>query len=119
MDLTPYFRAEGAGSVRLTGSRCPACGTHHFPARIVCASCSDRSPEPATLSGRGRVRVRTRVEAAPWGFDEPIDVAVVELAEGPTVFALLAGPAEAGTEVLAVPHPVRAGAPGFAFRSVA
>src|SRR5262249_1916326 len=107
-----------AGSVRLTGSRCPACGSHAFPARAVCASCSGRSLTPVALSGHGRIRVRTRVEVPPWGFEEPITVAVVDLDEGPSVFALLVG-REGGDEVQAVPHPVRAGAPGFAFRSVA
>jgi hypothetical protein len=59
----------------------------------------------------------SRVELPPAGFDEPIVVGNVELEGGPTIFTLLAG--EPGSDrVEAVPHLIRHGAPGYAFRSV-
>jgi uncharacterized OB-fold protein len=118
MDLTPLFHAE-AGMAQLNGSRCASCGTWAFPPRQVCASCTGREQQPALLSGRGRVRCATRIETPPYGFDTPITVGVVELAEGPALFALVADGLAAGAEVQASPAPVKNGAAGFSFRSVA
>ena len=118
MDLTPLFGAE-AGMAQLNGSRCASCGTWAFPSRQMCASCGEREQRPAVLSGRGRVRCSTRIETPPDGFDTPITVGVVELAEGPALFALLADGFAAGAEVQAGPAPVKNGAPGFSFRSTA
>jgi uncharacterized OB-fold protein len=118
MDLTPLFHAEG-GMAQLNGSRCASCGTWAFPSRQVCASCAGREQQPAALSGRGRVRCSTRIETPPYGFDSPITVGVVELAEGPSLFALLAEGLAVGAEVQAGPAAARNGAPGFSFRSVA
>jgi uncharacterized OB-fold protein len=118
MDLTPLFRTE-EGTARLNGSRCATCGTWAFPARQVCASCHGREQAAAALSGRGRVRCATRVQAPPAGFSTPITVGVVELSEGPSLFALLADGAAAGDEVQASPASVKDGAAGFLFRSAA
>ena len=60
----------------------------------------------------------TRVNTPPLGFDQPFEVAVVDLVEGPRVFALLTAPAPPGTSVQAVPSPVRDGHLGFAFKPV-
>jgi uncharacterized OB-fold protein len=116
MDLTPLFDAD-AGDARLNGSRCERCGTFAFPARQVCASCLAREQQPAVLSGHGLVRCSTRLESPPAGFEAPITVGVVDLAEGPSVFALLADGSLAGRQVQAHPVPVKNGAAGFAFWS--
>ncbi len=71
-----------------------------------------------TLAGSGTVISTTRVVTPPAGFDQPIDVALVDLAEGPRLFALLTGPALPGASVQAVAAPVREGHPGFAFEPV-
>jgi uncharacterized OB-fold protein len=118
MDLTPLFDADArADAARLNGSRCESCGTWAFPARQICASCLAREQRPAVLSGRGLVRCSTRLENPPAGFDAPITVGVVELAEGPAVFALLAEGSPAGHTVQARPAPVKGGADGFSFWS--
>jgi hypothetical protein len=118
MDLTPLFRAD-EGTVELNGSRCASCETWAFPPRQVCAACHARDQRPAVLSGRGRVRCSTRIETPPAGFATPITVGVVELAEGPSLFALLADGLGAGIAVQATPAPVKDGAAGFSFRSAA
>ena len=116
MDVVPLFDAD-ADTARLNGSRCGRCGTWAFPARQVCASCLAREQAPAVLSGRGLVRCCTRLENPPAGFDAPITVGVVELTEGPAVFALLAETSPAGSAVQARPGPVKNGAAGFSFWS--
>jgi uncharacterized OB-fold protein len=117
MDVTHLFTVGGDGSVRLVGARCTNCGTFAFPARPVCAVCRSRSLEVAELPARGRVDCWSRVELPPAGFDEAIVVANVELDGGPTIFTLLDGE-PASDRVEAVAHPIRHGAPGYAFRSV-
>lgn len=114
MDLTPLFDVD-AKAARLNGSRCGDCGAWAFPARQVCASCLAREQRPAVLSGRGLVRCSARLENPPAGFDAPITVGVVELAEGPAVFALLAEGSTASSTVQARPGPVKNGAAGFSF----
>lgn len=71
-----------------------------------------------TLTGSGSVISSTHVVTPPAGFDQPIDVALVDLAEGPRLFALLTSPVSPGTSVRAVPALVREGHPGFAFEPV-
>lgn len=70
------------------------------------------------LAGSGSVISTTHVVTPPAGFDKPIDVALIDLAEGPRLFALLTAPAPPGTPVQAVPASVREGHPGFAFEPV-
>jgi uncharacterized OB-fold protein len=131
MELAGLF-TSAAGAVRLLGTRCPACGTVAFPSRAVCGGCGCRTLEPAELSGQGRVHAFTTVRTPPAGFDAPYLAAVVDLDEGPRVFAMLtaelsepsepSGAGEAGAaggaRVRAVPARVRDGKPGFAFEPV-
>ena len=65
------------------------------------------------LTGRGGIVSTAHVATPPAGFDYPIEVALVDLVEGPRLFALLLEPAPLGTIVQAVPAPVREGHPGF------
>jgi uncharacterized protein len=114
MELSSLFAVVG-DEVRLRGSSCPACGVAAFPARTVCGACGHRALEAAELSGRGRVHGFTLVATPPAGFEAPYLAAVVDLEEGPRVFATLTGdPGPAGL-VRAVPAAVRDGRPGFAF----
>lgn len=114
MDLAPLFTVED-GVARLIGSRCSACGTIAFPPRHVCGACGARTLERETLSGHGAVVSTTHVVTPPAGFDQPIEVALVDLREGPRVFALLTRAASPGDLVHAVPAPVRDGDAGYAF----
>lgn len=117
MDLAGLYKIED-GVARLAGSRCEGCGAVAFPVRHVCGQCGSREQSSMTLAGRGSVVSTTHVVTPPAGFDQPIEVALVDLAEGPRVFALLTVPASPGTTVQAVPAPVREGNAGFAFRPV-
>jgi uncharacterized OB-fold protein len=117
VDLGGLFTIED-GSARLVGSRCDKCGAIAFPARRVCGHCHARVLTPVTLAGRGLVESATHVATPPAGFDQPIEVALVNLAEGPRVFGLLTAPASPGTLMQAVPSPVRDGKSGFAFKAV-
>ena len=114
MDLAGLFSIDGRVA-RLTGSRCETCGEVAFPARHVCGRCGGRKLSSSTLAGRGTVVASTHVLTPPAGFEHPIEVALVDLAEGPRVFALLTAPATTGAAVQAVPAAVREGRPGFAF----
>ena len=115
MDLAGLFSIED-GVARLTGSQCDSCADVAFPARRVCGHCGCRELSPVRLTGRGTVVSTTHVLTPPAGFDVPIEVALVDLDEGPRLFALLTAPSSPGDEVQAVSAPVRDGAPGFAFR---
>ena len=68
----------------LLGSRCAACGAHHFPRHDTCPYCAAEGPLPAQLGGAGRLWAWTAVTAAPPGYRGPVPygVGVVELEEG-------------------------------------
>jgi uncharacterized OB-fold protein len=110
----PVFRLDGEVA-RLLGSLCPACGATAFPRRAVCLECG-AEPGAAELSGAGRVHSWTHLANPPFGFDEPLGYACVDLDEGPRVLgALSAVRAAVGERVQAVPAPLRHGALGFRF----
>jgi uncharacterized OB-fold protein len=68
----------------LLGSRCAACGSHHFPRHDTCPYCSVEDPTPTELSGPGTLWAWTAITAAPPGYSGqvPYGVGVVELPEG-------------------------------------
>jgi uncharacterized OB-fold protein len=80
---------------RLLGSRCPACGEHFFPRRLVCARCLREGCQDIQLGPRGWLWTWTyvhfplfnsrRAEAGGYG------VGQVDLPEGPRVQAVLRG----------------------------
>lgn len=75
----------------LLGSRCPACGAHHFPRDDTCPYCSAEGTQSVELSPRGTLWSWTAVTAPPPGYqgDTPYGVGVVELPEGIRVIARL------------------------------
>jgi uncharacterized OB-fold protein len=75
----------------LLGSRCDACGAHHFPRHDTCPYCSAEDPEPTELSNHGTLWSWTAVTAAPPGYlgEVPYGVGVVELPEGIRVITRL------------------------------
>ena len=75
----------------LLGSRCAACGAHHFPRHDTCPYCSAEDPQPVELSRTGTLWAWTAVTAAPPGYagDVPYGVGVVELPEGIRVITRL------------------------------
>jgi uncharacterized protein len=74
------------GELRL--QRCSECGGSQFYPRIMCAACLGRKLDWVPASGRGRVRsftvVRRAISAA---YQAPYVVALIELAEGPTLMS--------------------------------
>lgn len=82
---TGWFWTSGAdGQLRVQG--CTACGTLVHPPVPVCPSCRSTAWEPTPVSGRATV-VGCTVNQHQWapGLEPPYSVAVVALAEDPTV----------------------------------
>ena len=80
---------------RLLGSRCPACGEHFFPRRLVCARCLAEGCEDVLLGPRGHLWTWTYVWvplfAKKDGSVGAYGVGQVDLPEGPRVQAILLG----------------------------
>jgi uncharacterized OB-fold protein len=78
-------------SPRLLGSRCGACGAHHFPQHDTCPYCSSDETTPTELSPTGTLWAWTAVTAPPPGYsgEVPFGVGVVELPEGIRVISRL------------------------------
>jgi uncharacterized OB-fold protein len=68
---------------RLLGSRCAACGGHHFPRHETCPYCAAAPVEPVELSPTGRLWAWTAVTAPPPGYrgEIPYGFGVIELPE--------------------------------------
>jgi uncharacterized OB-fold protein len=94
-----YFSVpdEGAGDPRprLLGSRCPACGEHFYPRRLVCAKCLHEGCEDVVLSPTGTLWTYTYVHVPLFAKkDAKVDaygVGQVDLPEGPRIQAILVG----------------------------
>ena len=91
---------------RLLGSRCDACGQHHFPRAETCPYCAAPGAHPVELSDTGRLWAWTAVTAAPPGYqgEVPYGFGVVELPEGLRVLGRLT---EADPSRLAADQPMR------------
>jgi len=80
---------------RLLGSRCPACGEHFFPRRLVCARCLHEGTDDVLLGPGGRLHtwtyVRVPLFAKKDGSVGAYGVGQVDLPEGPRVQAILVG----------------------------
>lgn len=78
---------------RLMVQRCSACGHNQFYPRALCLTCRSTDLDLASVSGHARVRSFTVVHRAPDpdAFDPPYVVALVALAEGPTLTTNLVG----------------------------
>jgi uncharacterized OB-fold protein len=86
---------DPAETPRLLGSRCPACGEHFFPRRLVCARCLAEGCEDVLLGPRGQLWTWTYVHVPLFAKkDRSVDaygVGQVDLPEGPRVQAILVG----------------------------
>jgi uncharacterized OB-fold protein len=80
---------------RLLGSRCPACGEHFYPRRLVCARCLHEGTDDVLLGPTGRLHTWTYVHvplfAKKDGSVDAYGVGQVDLPEGPRVQAILLG----------------------------
>jgi uncharacterized protein len=86
---------EPGEAPRLLGSRCPACGEHFFPRRVVCARCLDEGCVDVLLGPRGQVYTWTYVHVPLFAKRDrkvgSYGVAQVDLPEGPRVQGILLG----------------------------
>ena len=84
----------GARRHELMIQRCNSCGRHQFYPRVLCTACSGRMMTWVRASGRGTVSsytiVRRPVSEA-YAPDVPYVVALVALAEGPTMMSHVVG----------------------------
>ena len=86
---------EPGEPARLLGSRCPACGEHFFPRRVVCARCLAEGCVDVLLGPRGHIYTWTYVHVPLFAKrDRKVSsygVAQVDLPEGPRVQGILLG----------------------------
>lgn len=78
----------GCARHELMIQRCMDCSTHQFYPRIMCTTCSGKSLEWVRASGRATVKSFTIVRRAvseAYAAEVPYVVALVALAEGPTM----------------------------------
>ena len=83
--VTPdaQFFWDGADRGELLAQRCTGCSQFHHPPRPMCPDCFSVKQEEVKLSGRGTVYTWIRPHhPAPFGFSEPITVALIDLEEG-------------------------------------
>ena len=81
-----YWAACAEG--RLTLQRCDDCQHVQFYHRLLCSACGSRALSLVDASGKGRVRTFTIIRRAvseAFEPDVPYVVALIELAEGPTM----------------------------------
>lgn len=78
----PFWNGLAEGEFLVTC--CNNCQRLSFPPRIICPKCHGRSFEWQPISGRGRLYAATKVHSSPaiYGILSPMQVAVVDLAEG-------------------------------------
>jgi uncharacterized OB-fold protein len=75
---------------KLMIQRCSSCGEFQFYPRIICSSCLSRKIEWVQSAGRGKVLTFTvcRIPVAKaYAADLPYVVALIQLAEGPTMMS--------------------------------
>lgn len=74
---------EGTREGKLLLQRCTDCVGAYFPPRPFCPSCSSRHVEIVEASGTATLYSYVINQRPGPGFDGPVAIAVVELAEGP------------------------------------
>jgi uncharacterized OB-fold protein len=79
------------GQEALEGSRCPDCGEHFYPPRVVCLNCFREGLETVALSRTGKLYTFTIARMALPGtlVPAPYVIAQVELPEGIHVATVL------------------------------
>jgi uncharacterized OB-fold protein len=90
-ETTPFW--NGCREKRLLIQRCTACGHRQFYPRLICSRCQG-SPEWIEASGRATIETFTVVRQAispAYAGDVPYVVAIVRLAEGPTMMTNVVG----------------------------
>ncbi len=73
-------------------SRCAACHSRFLPRAGACPRCGSAEVTPHSVPGRGVVLAATELTAPARGWNAPHRLALVEIAEGVRVLALVPGP---------------------------
>ncbi|MGO9264759.1 MAG: Zn-ribbon domain-containing OB-fold protein [Candidatus Binataceae bacterium] len=92
LETAPYWDAARRHELHI--QRCAACGQHQFYPRIYCAQCFSDRVEWIKASGRAKVTTFTIVRrpvSPAFADDVPYVVALVTLAEGPTMMTNIVG----------------------------
>lgn len=100
-----YWEGCRDGELRL--QRCRDCGHVQFYPRLLCSACAGEALEWQQASGAGIVKSFTiirRAVSAAYEADAPYVVALIELAEGPTMMSNVVG---CDPESVAIGMPVR------------
>lgn len=74
---------------RYEAAKCDACGTVHFPPRLICKACRGTAFSKTTLALDGTVETFTIIRVPPSGFgaETPYAVGIVKLDDGVRVTA--------------------------------
>ena len=80
-----YWEGAKAGELRL--QRCDACETAYFPPRPFCPECGSRKVSVFKASGKATLHSYVINHLPAPGFFGPFAIAVVKLAEGPTMMS--------------------------------
>ena len=91
-ETEPFWEGCRRGELRL--QRCDACGQVQFPPRRYCSGCLSDGLTWERASGRGSVRswtVVTLPNSPAFLADVPYVMALIELAEGPTLLSGIRG----------------------------
>jgi uncharacterized protein len=91
-DSRPYWAAAREGRLRIRA--CKACGARHFMPRHLCPECWSDQLEWIDSKGQGTVHSFSIVHRAPtpdFGANTPYVIAMIDLAEGPRMFANVVG----------------------------
>ncbi|MEC9435471.1 MAG: Zn-ribbon domain-containing OB-fold protein [Pseudomonadota bacterium] len=80
-----YWEGAKAGELRL--QRCDACETAYFPPRPFCPECGSRKVSVFKASGKATLHSYVINHLPAPGFSGPFAIAVVKLAEGPTMMS--------------------------------
>lgn len=89
---TPWWDAARRGELHL--QRCTRCAAWQFPPRAHCAPCGGRDVAWTAVSGRGSVYSFTVAHRPPhpvFAGQDPLVVAIIELAEGPRLVSNVVG----------------------------
>ena len=84
-----FWEGTRLGELRLQA--CRDCGHTYFPPRPFCPSCASRNVEVLRASGRGTLHSYVISHLPAPGFEPPYTIAVVKLAEGPTMLTNIVG----------------------------
>ncbi len=91
-EMAPFWEACAKG--RLMLQHCADCGHRQFYPRLLCAACGGRGLNWLQACGRGQVKSWTIIRRAvsqAFAADAPYVVALIELAEGPTMMSNIIG----------------------------